>query len=65
MPVVSSKETREVVAPFLDKLEKVTLTPARKPGARYKDGVLEIDLTPGQGLAGRPSSRRIEAAFTH
>jgi len=50
---------------FLDKLEKVTLTPARKPGARYKDGVLEIDLTPGQGLAGRPSSRRIEAAFTH
>jgi hypothetical protein len=45
---------------LIDKLEKVVLAPARKPGARFQDGVLEVDFTPSQGLAGRPSSRRIE-----
>jgi len=50
---------------FVDKLEKVVLSPARKPGVKYKDGVLEVDLATGLGLAGRPSSRKIEAAFAH
>jgi hypothetical protein len=50
---------------FLDKLDKVVLMPARKPGVKYKDGVLEIDLATGLGLPGRPSSRKIEAAFAH
>ncbi|MBV9511475.1 MAG: DUF4908 domain-containing protein [Caulobacteraceae bacterium] len=45
---------------LLDKLEKVVLSPARSPGASFKSGVLEVDFAPGQGLAGRPSSRRIE-----
>jgi hypothetical protein len=51
--------------PLLDKLEKVVLSPARKPGAKFKDGVLEIDLATGLGLSGRPSSRKIEAALAH
>jgi hypothetical protein len=50
---------------FLDRLEKVVLSPARKPAAKFKDGVLEVDLVTGLGLPGRPSSRKIEAAFAH
>jgi len=50
---------------LIDKLEKVVLSPSRKPGAKFKDGVLEIDLATGMGLPGRPSSRKIEAAFAH
>ena len=59
--VTSAKHSQ--VHRLLSKLEKVVLSPARRPSANFRDGVLEIDLTPGQGLAGRPSSRRIEAVF--
>lgn len=45
---------------LLDKLEKVVLSPARNPGCNFRAGILEVDITPSQGLAGRPSSRRIE-----
>ena len=58
-------EHMDALAASIAKLEKVVLSPARNPAARFKDGVLEIDLTPGEGLAGRPSSRRIEALFAH
>ena len=44
----------------MDKLEKVMLSPTRKPGVRFQDGVLEVDFAPGMGLAGRQSSRKIE-----
>jgi len=61
--VVAAKRTD--LKHFMDKLEKVVLSPARKPAAKYKDGVLEVDLATGLGLSGRPSSHKIEAAFAH
>lgn len=44
---------------ILSKVGRVLLTEGRKPGAQVKDGSLIVTYAPGQGLAGRPSSKRI------
>ncbi len=44
---------------FLDKILKVRLLAGRKAGATLDQGVLEVTVSPTQGLAGRPSSDRI------
>ena len=44
---------------LLDRILKVRLIAARKPQAEIDQGVLEVTVTPLQGLAGRPSSERI------
>lgn len=44
---------------MLSKVGRVLLTEGRKPGAQVKDGSLIVTYAPGQGLAGRPSSKRI------
>ncbi len=44
---------------LLSKIGRVLLTEGRKPGAQLKDGSLIVTYAPGQGLAGRPSSKRI------
>ncbi len=41
------------------KVTRVLLTEGRKPAATLKDGALIITYAPGQGVAGRPSSKRI------
>lgn len=44
---------------MLAKIGRVLLAEGRKPGAQLKDGSLVVTYAPGQGLAGRPSSKRI------
>lgn len=44
---------------LLDRILKVRLLAGRKAGAQLDQGVLEVTVTPPQGLAGRPSSDRI------
>lgn len=44
---------------ILAKVGRVLLTEGRKPSAQVKDGSLIVTYAPGQGLAGRPSSKRI------
>lgn len=48
----------------LSRLSRVLLIPGRKPAASMKDNVLQIVVSPKQGVAGRPSSRRITMALT-
>lgn len=48
-------EARKILA----QLKKVRLVEGRKPGALLERGVLKVTVTPGHGLAGRPSSDRI------
>ena len=43
----------------LTKLAKVLLVPGHKANASYADGVLQVIIEARQGVAGRPSSRRI------
>jgi hypothetical protein len=43
----------------LTKLAKVLLVPGRKANAQFNDGVLQVIVETRQGVAGRPSSRRI------
>ncbi len=43
----------------LAKLAKVLLVPGRQANASYSDGVLQVIIEARQGVAGRPSSRRI------
>ncbi len=43
----------------LARFSRVQFTEGRRPAAGLKDGVLRIVVTPGQGMAGRPSSDRI------
>ena len=38
---------------------RVLLAEGHKPGAQVKDGELIVTYAPGEGLAGRPSSKRI------
>jgi len=47
----------------LAKLGKVLLVPGRKPSASYNEGVLQVIIQAQQGVAGRPSSRRIEVVL--
>ena len=44
---------------LLDRILKVRLSAGRKSGAQVDQGVLEVTVSPPQGLAGRPSSDRI------
>ena len=46
----------------LARINRVTLTEGRKATAAISGDVLRITVTPGQGLAGRPSSERILTA---
>ncbi|MCU1500416.1 MAG: hypothetical protein JWM47_4369, partial [Acidimicrobiales bacterium] len=48
---------------ILAKLGKVALREGPTPGASFEQGVLTITVTPALGVAGRPSSRRIEQAL--
>jgi hypothetical protein len=50
---------REGDRSILSKVGRVLLTEGRKPSAQVKDGSLIVTYAPGQGLAGRPSSKRI------
>jgi hypothetical protein len=43
----------------LSKIMRVLLAEGHKPGAQVKDGELIVTYAPGEGLAGRPSSKRI------
>ena len=44
---------------MLDRILKVRLVAGREPDAEVAQGVLEVTVSPTQGLAGRPSSDRI------
>jgi hypothetical protein len=44
---------------LLGKVQKVRLAAGRRPEAQLDQGVLEVIVAPGLGLAGRPSSERI------
>jgi hypothetical protein len=48
----------------LSRLSRVQLIPGRRPSAAMADNVLKIVISPQQGVAGRPSSRRVAAALT-
>ena len=43
----------------MTKLAKVLLVPGHKANASFSDGVLQVVIEASQGVAGRPSSRRI------
>jgi hypothetical protein len=44
---------------IISRVVRVLLAEGRKPAAAMKDGALTITYSPDQGLAGRPSSKRI------
>jgi len=47
------------------KLNRVLFEPGRSPAAKLSsDGVLQITVAPSKGVAGRPSSRRIEVVMS-
>lgn len=52
---MARKGDRSLIA----KVFRVLLAEGRKPAAALKDGALTITYSPDQGLAGRPSSKRI------
>jgi hypothetical protein len=43
----------------ISRIVRVLLAEGRKPAAAVKNGALTITYSPDQGLAGRPSSKRI------
>lgn len=51
----AARKDRSVLA----KIMRVLLAEGHKPGAQVKDGELIVTYAPGEGLAGRPSSKRI------
>jgi len=56
--VALDKKTREGL-----KLNRVVFLVGHAPAAKYLDGVLQVTVTPTRGVAGRPSSRRIEVVM--
>jgi len=46
----------------LARLRQVRLGEGRRAGVQFKQGALQITVSPGEGLAGRPSSERIVSA---
>ena len=44
---------------ILARITRVVLAEGHKPGATLKNGALVVTYAPGQGVAGRPSSKRI------
>lgn len=49
--------------PLMTRISRVFLHSGREPGVWVRDGVLMISITPAEGLAGRPSSLRIQQAL--
>lgn len=49
----------------LARLKQVQLIEGGKTGAKMQKGVLQVTVSPADGLAGRPSSERIAAAATN
>jgi len=47
----------------MTRISRVFLHSGREPGVWVRDGVLMISITPAEGLAGRPSSLRIQQAL--
>ena len=47
---------------ILSRIDKIQFATTARPGAVLAGGVLTISVAPGQGVAGRPSSRRIQRA---
>jgi hypothetical protein len=47
---------------ILARLKRVRLVEGSRAGAQVRNGVLQVTVASGQGLAGRPSSQRILAA---
>jgi len=47
---------------FLARISEVVVAQGNRPGVMLQRGMLTIVVTPAQGVAGRPSSRRIERA---
>jgi HSP20 family molecular chaperone IbpA len=45
------------------KLNRVVYLPGHAPAAKFSDGVLQITVAPNRGVAGRPSSRRIDVVM--
>ncbi len=45
------------------KLNRVLFLPGHAPAAKFSDGVLQIIVAPSKGVAGRPSSRRIDVVM--
>lgn len=45
------------------KLNRVVFLPGHAPAAKFSDGVLQITVAPNRGVAGRPSSRRIDVVM--
>lgn len=48
---------------LISRISHVYLHPGREPAVWVRDGVLMISITPAEGLAGRPSSMRIQQAL--
>jgi hypothetical protein len=48
---------------LMGRITRVYLTPARQPDASVRDNTLVISVTPTLGLAGRPSSLRVQQAL--
>jgi hypothetical protein len=49
--------------PFVRRVREVYIHPGSRMDARLRNGVLEIVLSPREGIAGRPSSGRIAKAI--
>jgi hypothetical protein len=59
---ISRMARRGDAAVLLSRFRQVRLDEGRRPGVQLLGSALQITVTPGQGLAGRPSSERIVAA---
>lgn len=57
---VASKEGGRAM---LGKVAKVQFAEGRKPGVSFQGGTLRVQVAPGQGLAGRPSSEKVVKAL--
>jgi hypothetical protein len=55
---VKRKKTKSVEA-----MERLVLRDGPSPGVNFDKGVLTITVTPGLGIAGRPSSEKIARAL--
>jgi hypothetical protein len=51
--------------PYLAAIREIRLHPAKKMDARLHNGILDISISPADGIAGRPSSVRIAQAIVN
>jgi hypothetical protein len=54
--------SRPADRPLVARISDVIIAQGGKPNATFAKGVITVTIAPSQGLAGRPSSRRIERA---